>query len=321
MIPAAGQHGGDGARLAAALGVAPSEILDLSASLNPLAPDIAPIVNRHLESIGRYPDPEPARTALAEAIGVPSNELLLTNGGSEAIALCCDELVGRYGSASLRQHDFSLYARHLSIVSDHGPRVCSNPGNPTGQLLDVTSGLDEDGTPVGIWDEAFWPLATGTWTSGAHCNGQIVVGSLTKLFACPGLRLGYVLADPDTIAVLEKRQPQWSVGTLAADVVPDLLKRADLPGWASGITQRRNILATVLHSYGYNTIPGVNWLLATRAGQTGSDIRSALAKHLVLVRDCTSFGLPQYVRIAIPSDNSFTKLERSLELSNSEVDR
>ncbi len=49
-----------------------------------------------------------------------------------------------------------------------------------------------------VWDEAFYPLATGTWTRGDE--DAVVVGSLTKVFACPGLRLGYVLAD-DAVAV------------------------------------------------------------------------------------------------------------------------
>ena len=83
----AGDHGGDGPRLAAALGVEPSEILDLSQSLNPSAPDPRPILARHLDAVGRYPDERPARRALAAALGVDPDLVVLTNGGSEAISL------------------------------------------------------------------------------------------------------------------------------------------------------------------------------------------------------------------------------------------
>src|SRR2546423_14395456 len=108
-VIAAGQHGGDGARLAAALGVPPSAILDLSASLNPLAPDPAPVVARHLDALGRYPDPTVARAALADAIGVAEDELVVTNGGAEAIALVAGEL----GAGRVDEPDFGLYRRHL----------------------------------------------------------------------------------------------------------------------------------------------------------------------------------------------------------------
>jgi histidinol-phosphate/aromatic aminotransferase/cobyric acid decarboxylase-like protein len=311
-IPFSGPHGGDGARLATLLGVDRAAILDLSASLNPLCPDISPLVHRHLGNLGRYPDPEPASQALANAMGVDVNELLLTNGGAEAIALSCNELVRCHGGASVRPVDFSLYRRHLSVLREGGPRVRSNPGNPTGQLVDPASGRDDDGVEVGIWDEAFWPLATGKWTSGAHRNGAMVVGSLTKLFACPGLRLGYVLGNRDTIATLRARQPQWAVSSLAADVLPDLLEIAELDGWSAGIASRRNVLCHELANLGFAPIPGVNWVLARHPSKPGAQIRSELAYKKVLVRDCASFGLPEYVRIAIPRDEDSHRLFEAL---------
>src|SRR5581483_5682867 len=64
VVPPAGVHGGDGAAVAAALGVAAHEVLDLSASLNPVAPDPRPVVARHLDSLTRYPDPGRATAAL-----------------------------------------------------------------------------------------------------------------------------------------------------------------------------------------------------------------------------------------------------------------
>ena len=313
-VPDSGPHGGDGVRLAAAMGVDPSTILDLSASLNPLAPDVTSLVQRHLAGLSRYPDPEPARRALAEAFEVDVAELLLTNGGAEAIALACAQLVEQHGAGSVRPHDFSLYARHLATIVDGAPRVRSNPGNPTGHRVDPAGGIDDDGVRVGVWDEAFWSLAYGTWTSRAHTSGAMVVGSLTKLFACPGLRLGYVLADPETIEVLRSRQPQWSVSTLAADVLPDLLEVAELSAWATGIAARRVALQANLRALGYTVVEGVNWVLVELPGIAGSALRAALAAHRVLARDCASFALPQYARIAIPRDSDAARLLSALTL-------
>src|SRR3954452_15342995 len=67
-------HGGDGPAVARRLGWDPSKLLHLSQSLNPEAPDVRAIVARHLDTIGHYPDPSAATSALAEAIGVDPAE-------------------------------------------------------------------------------------------------------------------------------------------------------------------------------------------------------------------------------------------------------
>ena len=300
VIPTSGPHGGDGTRLAAALGVRATDVLDLSASLNPFAPDPTGVLAGHLGAIGRYPDSEPARDALANAMGVSPNQLLLTNGGSEAIALACDHVVRVFGAGSLRAHDFSLYERHLRAIRPEAPRVCSNPCNPTGALVDPSRGVDHDGVRVAVWDEAFWQLATGTWTSHSHERGAIVVGSLTKLFACPGLRLGYVLADARTVTEMAERQPRWAVSTLAAEALPDLLATARLTEWALAIDEARDALISEIDSRGFAATPGVTWVLVSLAGSTGAELRHCFAQHLIGVRDCASFGLEAWVRIAIP---------------------
>ena len=56
-MPPAGSHGGDGPAIAAALGLDPGSVLDLSMSLNPLAPDPVPVVARHLDAVRVYPEP------------------------------------------------------------------------------------------------------------------------------------------------------------------------------------------------------------------------------------------------------------------------
>lgn len=285
MIPP-GPHGGDGARLAAALGVDPAAVLDLSASLNPVAPDPGQVVGKHLDGLRRYPDPTRATSALAAAMDVDPDRLLLTNGGAEAIALVGARLGGR-----VDEPDFSLYPR------GGGPRWRSNPHNPTGRLAS-----EGDGGTAGVWDEAFYPLATGRWTRG----DAVVVGSLTKLLACPGLRAGYVLADPALIRRV--RQPEWSVNGLVAAALPDLLDTVDLAGWASAVAHLRLALVALLQRAGLAPEPSdANYLLVRAPG-----LRYRLAGHGILVRDCASFGLPDHVRIAVPDRDGLARLEEVL---------
>jgi histidinol-phosphate/aromatic aminotransferase/cobyric acid decarboxylase-like protein len=287
MIPAPGEHGGDGPAIARALGLDPDRIVDLSLSLNPFAPPVDELVSRHASALRHYPnadDVEYATSVLAAAIGVDRGRLLLTNGGSEAIGLVSRSVGGSVAS----EPEFSLHPRHSGTA-----RWRSNPHNPSGHLAGT-------GDTADVWDEAFYPLATGSWTRGDE--EAVVVGSLTKVFACPGLRLGYVLADD--VARFECEQPAWSVNGLAVAMLPELLERADLVLWCKAIEQRRFELAALLRERGYSPMPSdAPWLLVEAPG-----MREHLAPHGIVVRDCTSFGLPGYVRIAVPDDAGLEQL-------------
>jgi len=300
VVPPSGTHGGDGAVVAAALGLETSEILDLSASFNPDAPDLAALAKSQLDSLSRYPDPTAATGAMAAALGTSADSVLLTNGGAEAIALVAADL----GRAAVARPEFSLYARHLSEALDpaehpDAPQIRSNPNNPTGRLAAA-------GDTAAVWDEAFYPLATGAWSRGDVAAGRadVVIGSLTKVFACPGLRVGYVHADPAVVARLAGRQPRWALNGLAAALVPELLAQADLAAWAAATIRRRAALQAA--------IPGVepsdaNFVLV-RVADGAAAARARLARHGVLVRDCTSFGLPGHIRVAVPDEAGLARL-------------
>ena len=211
------------------LGLDPASVLDLSQSLNPVAPDPRPTVAAHLDSLGRYPDPTNAHRALSTAMNVDPERLLLTNGGAEAIAVVAD-LVG----GSVEEPEFSLHPRGTA------PRWRSNPHSPSGFLASP-----EDKATV--WDEAFYPLATGEWTRG---DDAIVVGSLTKVLACPGLRVGYVLAEPSFVATCRSRQPEWSLYGLAASALPVLLLALDLADSVRRTRALRGQLRALLERHG-----------------------------------------------------------------------
>jgi threonine-phosphate decarboxylase len=296
--PPPGRHGGDGAALARRLGIPPEAVLDLSASLNPAAPDLAPLVVAAAPlALRRYPDATVATAALGAAMEVDADRLVLTNGGAEAIALVAQHRPRGW----VDEPDFSLYAHHLRAISPGAPRWRSNPHNPTGQLAPADD-------RAAVWDEAFYPLATGRWTRGD--GGATVVGSLTKLFACPGLRIGYALAaDPDEAAALRRLQPAWSVNGLACAVLPDLLAGADLAGWAAQIARLRAALVAALARRGFAALPSdANYVLVPDA----PGLRDGLAGQAILVRDTASFGLRGGVRIAVPDAAGVDRLDRAL---------
>ena len=285
VAPPLSEHGGDGRRVASALGLDPSDLIDLSASLNPFAPDVAALAARHLDSLKPYPDSTAATTCLADAVGVDRDRVILTNGGAEAIALVADLL----GQGSVVEPEFSLYRRHLRSVTTSGERWRSNPSNPLGKLAQP----DE---AAAVWDEAFYPLATGLWTRGDDAAWRL--GSLTKLWACAGLRLGYIIApDGEQATHVRVRQPQWSVNGLALALVPELLARTDLTVWSHRTAEFRSHFAAQLRQLGFGvTESAANWVLVEGVNQ----LRRSLVPHGVLVRDCTNFGLADTVRVALP---------------------
>lgn len=288
VVPRPGAHGGDGRRVAQALGLDPGSMLDLSQSLNPFAPDVATMVARNSTVLRWYPDPTEASRLLADAIGVDPGRLLLTNGGSEAIALVAGELGGRVHS----EPEFALHPR-----GGFGPIWRSDPHSPSGRLA-----ADDD--EADVWDEAFFPLSTGQWS--AHRPG-IVVGSLTKVFACPGLRLGYVIADD--VERFARRQPAWSVGSLAVAVMPQLLASCDLSAWSQSIARARRDLVEVFVDRGFPVDAGdAPWVLVQAAG-----LRERLAVHGIVVRDCASFGLSGVVRVAVADADGLARLVVALD--------
>lgn len=287
-VPAPGPHGGDVLHIARALGRDPAEMIDLSVSLNPFAPDTTQVLRRLLDEcpdlVRRYPDDREARGVLAGALGEDVDRVVLTNGGAEAIALVAalepeGEVVGP---------EFSLYERHLGRLRAGAPRWRSNPSNPLGRLADP-------GERAAVWDEAFYPLATGTWSRGDRTSWRL--GSLTKLWACPGLRMGYAIAPTaEKAEQLRRCQPRWSVNALALAALARLLELTDLPRWAREVARLRAGFVEGLRGMGFSVIDTeANWVLVRRPG-----LREALAPVGLVVRDAASFGLDGIARVAVP---------------------
>ncbi|NNN22237.1 MAG: aminotransferase class I/II-fold pyridoxal phosphate-dependent enzyme [Acidimicrobiales bacterium] len=293
-------HGDKSYELAKQKGIDPDSILDLSASLNPLAPDITSMARNYLSSLRRYPDSRVAQSQLAEAIGVTPECLILTNGGSEAISL----VASLKPEGQVIEPEFSLYRHHLKTVGASFPIWRSNPSNPLGKLLDNSEKAD-------VYDEAFYQLATGTWSRGAFEKDAFTLGSLTKLFACPGLRMGYIIAPDENLAnTLRNIQSKWSVGSLALSLIPDLIELAskEMKIWARGIEELRDDLVALFCSFGfipydsdanYIVVPGVRHLIGP------------LSDKGIFVRDAKSFGLDA-IRVAVANKESQKRLETAL---------
>lgn len=286
------EHGGDAWAVSQRLGCTVDDLVELSASMNPVFQPTAEVFIDELDSLARYPDATLATHALAATMGVDPARVLLTNGGSEAIALVARHL----GAGEVVEPEFSLYRRHLARVGAGLGRWRSNPSNPLG----VLAAPEDD---AAVWDEAFYPLATGSWTRGDDAGWR--VGSLTKLWSCPGLRIGHVIApSPAEAAAVAADQPRWSVNGLALSVLPTLFAATDLTGWAAQVRALRGEFVRELRALGFAvTDTEANWVLVQQAG-----VRESLLAHRVLVRDCASFGMAGVARVAVPRQRDLDRV-------------
>ncbi|MFF4395506.1 Rv2231c family pyridoxal phosphate-dependent protein CobC [Streptomyces sp. NPDC001480] len=193
-----------------------------------------------LGSLAAYPDGRAARAAVAGRHGVPVERVLLTAGAAEAFVLLARALKVRRPvvvhpqftepEAALRDAGHTVDRVLLreadgfrldpaAVPEDADLVVIGNPTNPTSVLhpAEAVASLARPGRVL-VVDEAFMDAVPGEREALAgrtDVPGLVVLRSLTKTWGLAGLRIGYVLAAPETIAELERAQPLWPVSTPA----------------------------------------------------------------------------------------------------------
>ncbi|MCB9482971.1 MAG: histidinol-phosphate aminotransferase family protein [Dehalococcoidia bacterium] len=319
-------HGGLDERELRALGIDPASVIDLSANLHPAGPSDGVLDAARSARFDRYPSAGaiPLREAIARHEGVPTASVLPTPGATAAIHLLARALLRPGDRAAILEPTFGEYRAAIEAaggcveaVSMEPPSFAppstlpeatlafvANPNNPTGACLErreVERWLSP--SRLLVIDAAYEAFVQGGWDAvdlvrdGANVA---VVRSMTKLHAIPGIRLGYVVASPEVIVRLERLQPSWSLDAVAQAVGPVAL--AEHPRRVEQLTATwaiRDRLRAALEGAGLELGPSRANFLLVRVGD-GAGVRSALLRRGVLVRDCGSFGLPEWIRVAVP---------------------
>ena len=197
------------------------------------------------------------------------------------------------------------------VLRSYQPDGWRIENNPTGQyrgLEDIQHMLDEHPERLLVLDEAYAPFVDDRWRSEALLEraNLIILRSMTKDQALPGLRLGYLLAGPEVASAVERMRPPWSVnaGALRAGLAAlEPAAEAHLLQAQALVAQSRRVLTDRLTHLGFEVEPSrANFVLVQV--RDGRRFRRALLPHGFVVRDCASFGLPDCVRIAcrLPED-------------------
>ena len=329
----ASQHGGPNWAELSYLGLDPEGIIDFSVCTNPFPHPSETIQILSATGLNRYPDPEVTelREHLSLKLGVNSDCILVGNGATELIRLIAltyfepgdpvliigptfgeYEVACQIAGANVREQragaedSFSPkldeIIRRILEYHPKGIFIC-NPNNPTGQYLsrhDVEAIVDTAVDSLVILDEAYVSFVDGAWSSIDLLNREnvIILRSMTKDYALAGLRLGYILADREIVGNLHKVCPPWNVNVVAQKAGVIVLEDDGyLDDSKKLVIEAKQFLEDELRLLGFTLIPSrTNFFMVRVVNAT--KFRSALLRHSILVRDCSSFGLPEYVRIA-----------------------
>lgn len=341
LVPAV--HGGINYSELEKLGIKPEDVLDFSVSTNPFGPPpgMGEAIQRAV--IDRYPDSEASefRQLLAEKLGVAHDNLIIGSGSTELIRLVSAAYFGSadniivptptYGDYKLacglanahvlkqpmlEETGFRLdIAETIDLISRYrakGIFLC-NPNNPTARYLsaaEIEAILSAAPDCLVVLDEAYVAFTTGTWSSLelTSRDNLIVLRSMTKDYAIAGLRLGYAVASRPVISVLYRIKPAWNVSSVAQAAGVYALQAGNyIEDSRMKIREAKEFLVNGLTRLGFHPLPSqANFFLVKVNNAAG--IRRALLRHGILVRDCTSFGLPHYIRLALCSMDDCRRL-------------
>ncbi len=203
--------------------------------------------------------------------------------------------------------DLELAARRISQEKPSLVFLC-NPNNPTGVFLShqdvlLLAQAAEEAGGLLVLDEAYLSFVDEPWDS-LSLLGQdqvVLVRSMTKDYGLTALRLGYSVASEQVTQRLGALQPDWSVNGLSqAAGIAALADTGYLDRARRAVSEAKEFLSTKLTDMGFSVPPSTANFLLVKVGDAAS-WRDKLMLQGLVVRDCTSFGLPEYIRLGIRS--------------------
>ena len=308
-------HGGNIESIARQWACDPTDILDLSTGLHPAGQPLwlGKWLQEHASWAASYPDihGEPARQAVADEFSVPVEHVCIVAGAQAVIEVIFQAM--QWSSIAIQVPCYSEPIRCarragcdvLSFVEDEAvPNAdalwWTSPHNPSGQQHPMPAAKQ------GVLDESY--MAFSERRSLGVLPNIIRLGSLTKTFAIPGLRLGYVIAESRRIQQLKAWLPPWPTATFALHLLPRLLSEADMRD--ASITTARQRLTTLLKAHQWQCQPSQASFVLAKPPQQMPDFD----RHHILVRSFPEWPqLHGWVRLGLPhTDADWLRLERSL---------
>jgi len=328
------EHGGAGHAEIERLGIDPAAVLDFSVNVNPYGPCPAVIDAIRRAPLGSYPEPtgRRAREAVGRMCVLSTEHIVLGNGASDLLWTLARILISPGTPVVIVEPTFSefraaavacggsvvewrapadtLFSVDLDavgqVVRRRGAKIAylCLPNNPTGRTAaagDAVAFAIRHDDLVVVVDQSFLSLSESADEHSVRFPSNVIlVRSLTKDHAIPGVRVGYLVTAPEIADQLEAFRPAWTTSTLAQAAAVAAARSQDFVAESRRrLLDDRDELASGLRGIGLFPLPtAATFLLTQVPGDSATLHQRLLLRHGILVRDCGSFGLAGYIRIA-----------------------
>lgn len=292
------------------------------------------------KQIAMYPEYQAPTERLARHFGVRPRELLLTNGGDDALRVFFDTFVEPGTSILICEPTFPMYRYYAEIagakitVLRYGkemefpleeviaglrkkPRVLfiANPNNPTGTLLrekELQRILKAATHTVVVMDEAYAEFSDFTAAPWIRRHPQLFVArTFSKVAGLAALRLGAVIACVESLSLVRRAMPPFPVN-LAALVAAEAAAgdRSAMRAYVNEVKRLRKWLAAELRKLNVKTFPSAGNFLLANFGPQGPALFRKLEKQGILLRDRGKDMGAGFVRITIGANSEMQQLLR-----------
>jgi len=314
------------------------QVIKLASNENPFGPSpkVLAAINKAALSVNRYPDAGCfyLRQELSRQLGCGQNQLIFGNGSDEIIVMALrafaekgDEIViaqpsfliyeiaGQVVGATikavpLKDFYYDIEAMAKAVTRKTKVVIIGNPDNPAGtfvsteKLVKFLRSIRRD--ILVMLDEAYFEFVTAKDYPNsvkllAEFKNILVTRTFSKLYGLAGLRVGYGIAAPEVIDILNRIREPFNVNSIAQAAALACLKDpAYYRRVAKMVESERQIIYRELRQLGLKIIESAtNFILVNVGQQTGKDISSALLNRGIIVRDMGFWGLPNYIRVTI----------------------
>lgn len=326
--------------LARELGLDESRIVKLASNENPLG--ISPLARQAIEKclneLALYPDGNgfALKQAISTKLGVEMSQIVLGNGSNDVLDLVARAYLAPGSASVYSQHAFAVYplavqacgasgievpardfghdlpAMRAAITPDTRVVWVANPNNPTGTLLDAgelhafIASLPQD--LVIVLDEAYGEYLTDDLRADSVAWLQefpnlIITRTFSKAYGLAGLRVGYALAHPDVAGMLNRVREPFNVNSLAQAAAVAALADADFIRRSAELNRAGMVqLETGCKQLGLDYIPSFGNFICVRIGNATAMYRRLLELG-VIVRPVANYGMPEYLRVSIGTEN------------------
>lgn len=294
------------------------------------------------KQLAMYPEYEEPTRRIARYFGVRSGELLLTNGGDDALRVFFDTFVEPESSILICEPTFPMYRYYAEIyaarisVLRYGaemefplgavivalrkkPRILfiANPNNPTGTLLqekELLKILKAATHTAVVMDEAYGEFSGFSAMPWIRKNPQLFVAkTFSKVAGLAALRLGAVIACEESLALVRRAMPPFPVN-LAALVAAEaaIADQGTMRSYVKEVMRLRAWFATKLIKLGVKTYPSAGNFLLANFGPSGMALFQKLEKQGILLRERSKDMGPGFVRITIGTGSEMQRLLKAI---------